>query len=60
MKRSELEHILWASRSLTGQTEFIVIGSQSMKGDRKQVPRTRDENSDMEDQELRRPNLRSL
>jgi hypothetical protein len=26
MKRSDLEHILRASRSVTGETEFIVIG----------------------------------
>jgi hypothetical protein len=32
MKRSELEHILRASKTLTGQTEFIVIGSQSILG----------------------------
>lgn len=30
MKRSDLEHILRASRSVTGETEFIVIGSQCL------------------------------
>ena len=28
MKRSDLEHILRASKAVTGETEFIVIGSQ--------------------------------
>lgn len=32
MKRSELEHILRASRDVTGECEFIVIGSQSILG----------------------------
>lgn len=29
MKRSDLEHILRASKDVTGENEFIVIGSQS-------------------------------
>ena len=32
MKRSDLEHILRASKSVTGETEFIVIGSQAILG----------------------------
>ena len=32
MKRSELEHILRASKGVTGETEFIVIGSQAILG----------------------------
>lgn len=32
MKRSDLEHILRASKGVTGETEFIVIGSQSILG----------------------------
>jgi hypothetical protein len=32
MKRSDLEHILRASKSVTGETEFVVIGSQAILG----------------------------
>src|SRR3954467_12141284 len=32
MKRSELEHILRASKQITAETDFIVIGSQSILG----------------------------
>ena len=32
MKRSDLEHILRASKGVTGEMEFIVIGSQSILG----------------------------
>jgi hypothetical protein len=32
MKRSDLEHVLRASRGVTGETEFIVIGSQAILG----------------------------
>lgn len=32
MNRSDLEHILRASKAITGETEFVVIGSQSILG----------------------------
>src|SRR6266496_5327982 len=32
MKRSDLEHILRAAKGVTGESEFIVIGSQSILG----------------------------
>ena len=32
MKRSDLEHILRASKGVTGETEFVVIGSQCILG----------------------------
>jgi hypothetical protein len=32
MKRADLEHVLRASKDVTGETEFIVIGSQSILG----------------------------
>ncbi|MSU57864.1 MAG: hypothetical protein EXS35_06730 [Pedosphaera sp.] len=32
MKRADLEHLLRASKGVTGETEFIVIGSQSILG----------------------------
>jgi hypothetical protein len=39
MKRSDLEHILRASKGVTGETEFIVIGSQSILGRFPDAPR---------------------
>ena len=39
MKRSELEHILRASKGTTDETEFIVIGSQSILGRFPDAPR---------------------
>jgi hypothetical protein len=35
MTREELEHIIRASADVTGQHEFIIVGSQSILG---QVP----------------------
>ena len=32
MNRQELEHIVRAAAGITGETEFIVIGSQSILG----------------------------
>lgn len=39
MKRSDLEHILRASKGVTGETEFIVIGSQCILGPHPDAPR---------------------
>jgi hypothetical protein len=39
MKRSDLEHILRASKGVTGETEFIVIGSQAILGPHPDAPR---------------------
>ena len=39
MNRSELEHILRASSNVTGEQEFIVIGSQSVLGKHPDAPR---------------------
>lgn len=39
MKRSDLEHILRASKGITGETEFIVIGSQCILGPHPDAPR---------------------
>lgn len=39
MKRSDLEHILRACSGVTGETEFIVIGSQSILGSFPDAPR---------------------
>ena len=39
MKRSELEHILRASKAATGESEFIIIGSQAILGRHPDAPR---------------------
>lgn len=39
MKRAELEHILRACKGLTGETEFVVVGSQSILGPHPDAPR---------------------
>jgi hypothetical protein len=39
MKRSDLEHILRASKGVTGEAEFIVIGSQAILGRFPDAPR---------------------
>jgi hypothetical protein len=39
MKRSELEHILRASKGATGESEFIIIGSQAILGRHPDAPR---------------------
>src|SRR5437016_2684592 len=39
MKRSDLEHILRASKGVTGEKEFIVIGSQAILGRFPDAPR---------------------
>jgi hypothetical protein len=39
MKRADLEHILRACRSVTGETEFVVIGSQAILGRFPDAPR---------------------
>ena len=39
MKRSDLEHILRACKGATGETEFIVVGSQAILGKFPDAPR---------------------
>lgn len=39
MKRADLEHVLRASKGVTGETEFIVVGSQSILGPFPDAPR---------------------
>ena len=39
MNRAELEHILRASKGTTGESEFIIIGSQSILGRHPDAPR---------------------
>ncbi len=39
MKRADLEHILRASKGITGETEFIVVGSQCILGAHPDAPK---------------------
>jgi hypothetical protein len=39
MKRADLEHILRACKGVTGETEFVVIGSQAILGQFPDAPR---------------------
>lgn len=39
MKRADLEHILRASKGVTGETEFVVVGSQAILGRFPDAPR---------------------
>ena len=39
MNRSALEHILRASKGVTGETEFVVVGSQCILGPHPDAPR---------------------
>ena len=39
MRRSDLEHVLRASKGITGETEFVVIGSQAILGSFPDAPR---------------------
>ena len=39
MNRTEFEHIIRASKSVTGETEFVVIGSQAILGQYPDAPR---------------------
>jgi hypothetical protein len=32
VKKSELEHVIRAAKEITGETEFVVIGSQALHG----------------------------
>jgi len=40
MKRQELEHIVRAAAGITGEDEFVIIGSQSILGKHPDAPRT--------------------
>lgn len=40
MKKSQLDHVLRAARRITGEAEFIIIGSQSLHGSCPDVPDT--------------------
>ena len=57
MKRSDLEHILRASKGVTGETEFIVIGSQAILGAWPDAPRILRQSMEADIYPLHRPEL---
>jgi Nucleotidyltransferase of unknown function (DUF6036) len=60
MKRADLEHILRACRGVTGETEFVLIGSQSILGPHPDAPRELRESMEADLYPRHRPNLSSL
>ena len=60
MKRSDLEHILRASKGVTGETEFVVIGSQSILGPHPDAPRVLRQSMEADLYPRRRPDLSPL
>ncbi len=60
MKRSDLEHILRASKGITGETEFIVIGSQSILGPFPDAPRALRESMEADVYPKFRPELSEM
>jgi hypothetical protein len=57
MKRADLEHILRASKGVTGETEFIVVGSQSILGKHPDAPRILRESIEADVYPKHRPDL---
>ncbi|MEI6083102.1 MAG: DUF6036 family nucleotidyltransferase [Verrucomicrobiota bacterium] len=57
MKRVDLEHILRASKGVTGETEFIVIGSQAILGKFPDAPRVLRESIEADVYPRHRPDL---
>jgi uncharacterized nucleotidyltransferase DUF6036 len=60
MKRADLEHILRASKDVTGESEFIVIGSQSILGPHPDAPRALRESMEADLYPRFQPNLADL
>jgi hypothetical protein len=60
MKRSDLEHILRASKSVTGETDFIVIGSQAILGQFPDAPRVLRQSMEADLYPRHRPELAEL
>ena len=60
MKRSELEHILRASKNITDETEFVVIGSQSILGAFPDAPRVLRQSLELDLYPRLRPELSPL
>lgn len=57
MNRAELEHILRASSGATGETEFIIIGSQSILGRHPDAPRVLRQSMELDIYPRNRPEL---
>jgi len=57
MKRADLEHILRASKGVTGETEFIVVGSQAILGKFPDAPRVLRESMEADLYPRNRPQL---
>ena len=60
MKRFELEHILRASKSITGESEFVVIGSQSILGPIPDAPRALRQSIEVDLYPRRKPELSAV
>ena len=57
MKRADLEHILRASKSATGEAEFIIVGSQSILGRHPDAPRVLRQSMELDIYPKHRPEL---
>lgn len=60
MKRANLEHILRAAKGVTGEAEFVVIGSQSILGCHPDAPRALRESMEADLYPRRRPELANM
>jgi hypothetical protein len=60
MKRADLEHILRASKGVTGESEFVVIGSQAILGPHPDAPRELRESIEADLYARNRPDLSLL
>jgi hypothetical protein len=60
MKRADLEHILRARKGVTGETEFIVVGSQAILGRFPDAPRALRESIEADVHPRSRPDLSPL
>ena len=60
MKRQELEHIVRVAAAITGETEFIIIGSQSILGKFPDAPRSLRQSMEADIYPKARPELAEL
>jgi hypothetical protein len=60
MKRADLEHILRAAKGTTGETEFIVVGSQAVLGRYPDAPRVLRQSMEADLYPRQRPELAEL
>lgn len=60
MNRQELEHIIRAAAGITGENEFIVIGSQSILGKHPDAPRSLRQSMEADIYPRQRPELAEL